>query len=490
MGKRVIGFFGIFLRLIGFSMLLPLVTALAYREYSSARAFVVAIVISLTPSILIVLSQKHSVNEAPLKMRDSYFIVAMAWIMASLLSAIPFLLVGSIANPIEAFFEMCSGYSTTGSTILTSVEELPRSLLLWRSETQWLGGMGIIVLVVAFLPDFGIKARTVASAETPGPTVTKLTSRFTGTAQRLYLLYLAFTLTLMTLLMFGGMSLYDALNHAFTTMATGGFSTYNDSIAHFHSPYITWVITVFMIIAGTNFNLFFDAAISGLRKMLADQELQLYLFLLGTVTALVTVNLLQHGEHGLFDTVTDAAFQVVTIITTTGFATADFDLWPAFSKMLLVLLMITGACSSSTAGGVKLVRVVTIFKMLRREVRMRLHDNIVDDVKLNHEKLGGETLTYIGSFVIVYISTLVVGIVLVSFGGSGDFVTDFTAVLTCISNVGPGLAKVGPTQNFHFYNDFAKFVLALIMVAGRLELTTFLILFSRHYWNPHKTYKH
>ena len=466
--------------------MLPLFVAIIYKEYDSVVAFTITCAITFGLGILTTNILGKNASTEALRYTDSYFIVAFTWIMSSVLAAIPFVIQGSIPNVIDAFFEMCSGFSTTGATILTDVEALPKSMLFWRSETQWLGGMGIIVLMVALVPNLGVKAQNVASAETPGPTVTKLTSRFSDTARSLYIAYVILTIILIILLLIGGMNLFDAVAHAFSTMATGGFGIYNDSIAHFHSYYITWVITIFMVIAGTNFNLFFTMMFDKVKTALADEELRLYGLTLVVSTSLITLSLLlQGGYNNLFKAVTDTSFQVATLISTTGYATTDFNIWPAFCKMILILIMFTGAMSSSTAGGIKIIRVLSIFKMFKREVRVRLHDNIIDDVKYNGTKISGEVMMYMLSFVITFLLTLGIGTIIVSLRSDADLITDFTAVLSCISNVGPGLAQVGPIENFHFYSDFSTFVLALIMIIGRLELSTVLIMFSRYYWNRH-----
>ncbi|WP_094234311.1 TrkH family potassium uptake protein [Mogibacterium pumilum] len=468
-------------------MMLPLFVAIIYKEYDSVIAFTITCALTFGLGILTTNILGKNASTEALRYTDSYFIVAFTWIMSSVLAAIPFVIQGSIPNVVDAFFEMCSGFSTTGATILTDVEALPKSMLFWRSETQWLGGMGIIVLMVALVPNLGVKAQNVASAETPGPTVTKLTSRFSDTARSLYIAYVILTIILIVLLLLGGLNLFDAVAHAFSTMATGGFGIYSDSIAHFHSYYITWVITIFMVIAGTNFNLFFTIMFDKVKTALADEELRLYGLILVVSTSLITISLLlQGGYNNAFKAITDAAFQVATLISTTGFATINFNLWPAFCKMILILLMFTGAMSSSTAGGIKIIRILSIFKMFKREVRVRLHDNIVDDVKYNGTKISGEVMMYMLSFVITFLLTLGIGTIIVSLRSDADFITDFTAVLSCISNVGPGLAQVGPIENFHFYSDFSTFVLALIMIIGRLELSTVLIMFSRYYWNRHR----
>lgn len=484
--KRVIGFFGIFFILIGTCMVVPFILALAYGEYSSAKAFACAIAFAYIIGFFIKKNYHLPSDQVKLKLRDSYFIVTVSWLSASVIAGIPFVIQGSIPNPINAFFEMCSGFSTTGATILTNIEAMPKSLLFWRSMTQWLGGMGMIVLVMAILPSLGVKAQNIASAETPGPTVTKLTSRFSGTAQKLYKAYIILTVLQVILYMFGGMNLYDSVCHSFTTMATGGFSTYNDSIAHFNSTYITWVTTVFMVLAGTNFNLYFVAAHNGIRKMFKDEELRLYLKIILVATALTTICLMIKGFYNsVWHALTDAAFQVTTIMSTTGFATTNFDLWPAFCKIIIIALMLVGASSSSTAGGLKVVRVLVSFKMIKRHVKLKIHDNIVNDIRLDGQKIPPATMTYIVSFISFFIFTLAAGTLVVSIDGA-DILTNFTAVLSCLSNVGPGLNKVGPVCNFEFYSNFSTLVLAFIMIAGRLELNTFFLLLSRHFWSPDK----
>lgn len=487
MFNRVINIIGKLFFIIGGSMLLPLFVALWYREFDSAKALFITIIFTLCLGILTTTVLNKNASTDKLRYVDSYFIVTFTWIVSSVIAALPFVIQGAIPNVIDAFFEMCSGFSTTGATILTSVEALPKSLLLWRSETQWLGGMGIIVLMVALVPNLGVKAQNVASAETPGPTVTKLTSRFQDTAKNLYLAYLILTATLTILLLFGGMNLYDAVAHAFATMATGGFSTYNDSIAHFSSYYITWIITIFMVIAGTNFNLFFTSIFDKIKTALADEELRVFYVFFFVAGSFISIDLLtQGGYSSQKQAITDAFFQVATMISTTGYATANFNLWPAFAKMILLLTMFTGAMSSPTAGGMKMIRILSIFKMIKREIKVRLHDNIIDDVKYNGTKISGDVMMNIISFTSTYFFTILIATILISFRSNADLLTDFTAVMSCISNVGPGLAKVGPIENFHFYSNYATFILALTMILGRLELNTFLIMFSRHYWNKNR----
>ena len=345
--------------------------------------------------------------------------------------------------------------------------------------------MGIIVLFVALLPRFGIKARNIAAAETPGPTVTKLSTTFSGTAQRLYIVYLALTAAETVLLMAGGLNFYDAFNHALTTMATGGFSTYGDSIAHFNSDYVTWVITIFMFLAGSNFELYFTAFYGGIKKALRNEEFRLYFCIVLFATLFISISLMISGGYSeAFRAVTDAAFQVMTITSTTGYATTDFALWPSFCLMIIVILMIIGASSSSTAGGIKVVRLLVLGKLIKREIAIKLHGRVVSDVRLDKRKLQPDTLGFIIGFISMYIFTLVLGTLIVSLADPAGLVTNFTAVLSCISNVGPGLDAVGPTCTFSFYSNFSKFVLSLVMIGGRLELYTLFMIFSTYYWRP------
>jgi trk system potassium uptake protein TrkH len=303
----------------------------------------------------------------------------------------------------------------------------------------------------------------------------------------MYTAYMILTVALCILLLLGGMSIFDAVCHAMTTMATGGYSTHNEGITFFHSNYISWILTLFMFIAGTNFNLFFVAIQESPRKALRDEEFRFYCITVFVSIALIVWSIMTEGHYtDFFKALTDAAFQAVTIMTTTGFATANFTKWPAFAQMILVLLMLSGACSSSTSGGIKEVRVLIFFRMIRYEIKRILHINIVDDIKYNGKKMTPETLTYIMTFMSTFIITLIVATFLLSVTGEGNLVSNFTATLTCISNVGPGLDMVGPECNFHFYSAFGKYVLSFVMIAGRLELSTFMILFTSYFWRPDK----
>ncbi len=486
MKAQIINLFSLILILLGGCLILPLITALIYAEYSSAMAFLITIAICIIPGMILRILFKPKAQEYNLKIRHTYFIVSATWILASLVGCIPFLISGAIPDFFDAFFESVSGFTTTGASILDDIEILPKSMLMWRSFTQWLGGMGIIVLFVALLPSLGIKARNIAKAETPGMTVTRLTSRYTGTAQKLYVLYFVLTLVQTILLMLSGLSLFDSVNHAFTTMATGGFSTYNQSIAYFDNPLVSWIIIVFMLIAGTNFELFFMIANDSRRKIFKNEEFRLYLIIV-IATTIVFTYILMHTDlySDLGKALTDSAFHIVSIITTTGYALTNHNLWPSFCHILLLALMFTGACSSSTAGGFKLVRIKVMFKMYIREVKVKLHGNIVRDVSLDGRKLTSESVTYLVGFSASYFITILLSTILISIADGGDFETVFSTCLSCIGNNGAGFGAVGPGNNFGIFTPFTELLLSFLMIAGRLELSTFFIIFSKYFWRPH-----
>lgn len=485
MRDRVLNFFGTFLIFIGGAMSLPLLIAMISEEKSSIRGFFISIIISMIAgSLILVVTSKRNFTDTKLRIRDTYFIVTASWLLASFIGSLPFYFSGEISYFPDAFFETCSGFTTTGATILDDVDSFPRSLLFWRSFTHWLGGMGIMVLFMALVPRYGIKAQNIANAETPGPIENKLSSRFSGTAQRLYLVYLGLTVILIILLRIGGLSLFDAVTHSMSTMATGGFSTHSDGIAYFQSDYVVWVLSLFMFLAGINFSLFFVLKRNGLRAMLRNEEFKLYTAIVIVAIVLITISLITAGQFDSFyEALTDAAFETVTTISTTGFSLTDFTKWPAFPQMILVTLMLTGACSSSTAGGIKIVRILVICKLIKRLIKSKMHDNMIEDIKLDGKRLSNDTVTYIIAFCTTYVIILIIGTMLVSIRSNGDLLTDFTATLSCISNVGPGLQHVGPEYNYHFYSGFGKVILSLIMIMGRLEITTFLIIFTSYFWN-------
>ncbi len=482
--NSVIRMMSVLLFVLGAGMAPSSVVALIHHEMVPFKAFMFTIIPCLIlGSILIKLFRPSLIK---LKARDGFLVVTLCWLVASLIGAVPLTLSGAIPSFIDAFFETCSGFSTTGSTILTDIESLPKSILFWRSFTHWMGGMGIIVLATALLPSIGIEGQLIASAETPGPTLDKLTPKFSDTARNLYLVYILFSVLETILLLAGGMSLYDALVHTFGTVGTGGFSPYGSSIAHFTSPYLQWVIIIFMTMCGINFNLYFILIQKGPKSFFKDAELQLYLVIIGVVTLFIFINLILSGTYeSLSEGLRASAFQVTSIITTTGYATADYDIWPTFSRMLIFLVMLTGACSSSTGGGVKIIRILIALKMMRRSIALKLHPKRIITVNINGKEVPQEVTTNICNFIFFYIFVLLSGSLLISFNNH-DLVTTISSVITCLGNIGPGFNLVGPSMNFSMFTDFSKVVLSLLMIAGRLELFTFFMLFSSHYWNSNK----
>lgn len=417
-----------------------------------------------------------------LTVREGFAVVTFGWTTFALFGALPYLFSGAIASPMDAVFETMSGFTTTGSTILTAIESLPPSLLFWRSLTQWLGGMGIIVLSLAILPMLGVGGMQLFKAEVPGPTTDRLRPRIQDTAKMLWGVYFLLTLAETVLLMLGGMGFFDALCHSFTTLSTGGFSTRNASVAAFNSGYIDYVITLFMILAGINFALHFQVLRGRTRDFFRSEELRIYLGLILVATLVVMVfNALGGIYTGLVDSLRFSLFQVASIMTTTGFGTADFELWPVLAQYILVLLMFIGGCAGSTSGGIKVARILLLFKHAQVQVFRLIHPRAVRIVKLGRRPVDREVLQAILGFFALFVGVFVCGSLLVAASGL-DLVSAAAAVIACLANIGPGLGSVGPLDNFAHVPDFGKLVLIVCMLMGRLELFTVLVLFFPSFW--------
>lgn len=469
---------------IGFSMVPAMIVSVIYTEPEIIEAFIKTIIPSLLFGGLLILLNKQ--KEGRTKVRDGYIIVALCWILASCVAAAPFVISGEIANPIDAFFETCSGFSTTGASILTDVEAMSKGLLFWRSFTHWLGGMGILIFAIALLPSLGISGQAIAKAEAPGPTLDKLTPKLSDTAKMLYLLYICFTAAETILLMFGGLSLFDSLVHTFGSVGTGGFSSYNDSVAHFDSAYVDIIISIFMILSGVNFNLYFIIIRQNLKGFFKDAELRLYLLIIGASTFLIGIYLYAAGNiSNIWTSFRYSLFQTATIISTTGFVTTDFYLWPTFCKMLLLILMFVGACSCSTGGGVKVIRILVILKLIKRGISLKLHPNAFVSLKINNKPLPVNTVSAIASFVFLYMFTIFAGTIIISMDGF-SLLTNFSAVVACLGNIGPGFDLVGPVMNYSIFSNGSKLLLSFIMLAGRLELFTIFLLLTPRFWNPNR----
>ena len=422
-------------------------------------------------------------------MKEGFITVALCWIVFSIFGALPFVFSGEIPRFTDALFETVSGFTTTGASVVPDVEALSHCTLFWRSFTHWIGGMGVLVFLLAILPLAGGSQMYLMQAESPGPSVGKLVPKTRHTALILYSLYILLSIVEFILLLCGGMTVFDAVSTTFATAGTGGFGIRNSSMADF-SPYIQWVVAVFMMLFGINFNLYFLVLIGRGRQALKSEELRTYLGVIAAATLLIVLNTRTAGMR-LGDTVRNAFFQVSSIITTTGFATCDFDLWPSLSKCVLVLLMLVGACAGSTGGGIKISRVLILIKRAGEELHKFIFPNSVTKIRLEKKILDREVIHTTSAFLIVYVFIFAVSTLLVSIEGH-DLETCFTAVAATFNNIGPGLSGVGPTRNFGFFSDFTKYVLIFDMLAGRLELFPMLILFSPRTWlkNPPLLRKH
>ncbi len=458
-------------------MLPSMGVSLIFRQ-GDTLAFLEAIAITATVGGL--LGFLLNPERDDLTARDGMAVAGLSWVILSFFGALPFVLSGAIPHIVDAFFEAVSGFTTTGSTILTEIEHLPRGVLFWRSFTHWIGGMGVLVFTLAVLPRLSGRTSHLARAESPGPTFSKLLPKMGDTAKMLYALYLGLSLIEAVCLLLAGMDLYDALIHTFGTAGTGGFSNYNASVGAFHSPLIEWIIGVFMMLFGINFAVYFHLVRKEKEPILQSEELWIYLSIVLVSTLLVTVSILpRYG--GFFEALRYAFFQVTSIISTTGFGTTDFNLWPLFARALLLLLMCMGACAGSTAGGIKTSRVLLLSKSAYRDLEHTIQPRKVAVVRLEGKAVQESTLAQVGVYLSLWVALAIGGTLLVSLESS-DFVTAFTAVLTTLSNVGPGLNGVGPTENFAAFSPAAKLLLSFLMLAGRLEIYPVLLLFSPNVW--------
>jgi trk system potassium uptake protein TrkH len=480
--RALLKLIGIITVLLACFMLPSLYVSWFYGETDAVDAFIRTIIPMLAAGVVITLAVKADFYH--LRIRDGYVIVALCWTLASALGAVPFVISGYIPDYIDAFFETVSGFTTTGASVLTDIEALPKGLLFWRSFTHWIGGMGILVFAIALLPMLGISGQRIAKAETTGPTFGKLTPKLTDSSKILYAIYIFMTILEIALLYLGGMGLFDSFIHTFGSVGTGGFSNYNISVAHYGNLYYELVIGVFMLLAGTNFTLYYYILRGHFRDFFADSELRCYLIVFGAAVLLITLNLRASGIYNsMGESLRYSFFQSASIMTTTGFASTDFDLWPSFSKMILLILMFIGACSSSTAGGIKTVRFLILLKLMKRGISIRLHPRAVVGIKINGKPLPADTVSASAYFIFLYFAVFFVGTILLSLENL-DLITTISAVAACLGNIGPGFNLVGPMVNYSLFSDASTIMLAIIMLIGRLELFTIILLFTRQFWNP------
>lgn len=478
--KNVLKTITALLIIISIFMCIPAGVSLYHNELFVFKTFIISIFATLSISITVqIFLKNHKIDY--LSTRDGFLFVSLSWILSSVAGALPFYLSGYIPNFADAYFETISGFTTTGASILTSIETLPYSLLFWRSLTHWLGGMGIVVLTVAILPVLGIGGLQLIKAEAPGPSVDKITPRITETAKFLWLIYISMTIIEIVLLMLGGMSLFDASTHTFGTLATGGFSPKNTSVAAYDSYYIHIVITIFMVMAGINFTLYYKLISGKFTSIFSDIELKVYLAIFFLFSFFTALNLTGKVYDSFGESFVYSSFQTASILTTTGYATADFEMWPHLSQIMLFLLMFIGGCSGSTGGGIKVIRIVTLFKTGFNEMKYLLHPTGVFTLKVNKQPIKKDISYAISGFFFLYLLMILLTTLVVSTSDT-DILTSLTTALATVGNIGPGFGKIGPTENYHFFPNYVKWFLSFAMLVGRLELYTVLVLLTPNFW--------
>lgn len=465
-------------RMLGVEAMLLLIPAFVAGIYGeSIYPFLITGVILM---ILSIIMGRRKPEDTTIYGKEGFVIIACAWILWSVFGALPFYLSKEIPNYIDAVFETISGFTTTGSTILTDIESMSKGMNFWRCQTHWIGGMGVLVFVMVIVSLEAKNSMHLMRAEVPGPETDKLVPRARASARILYGMYFLLTFIEILFLRIGGMNWYDSIIHSFSTAGTGGFSNRGSSVAYYDSAYIDGVITIFMILFGINFNMYYLLLLKKIKAVFKNEEVRAYLGIIAAATVAVTFNIL-HIYKTPLKAFRYAVFQVSSIITTTGFATADYNLWPEFSKGILLMLMVIGACAGSTGGGMKVSRILILMKSVKQELKRMLHPKSVTVVKVNGKKVGNETVHNVYMFFIAYVVIFIVSILLVAINNF-DFATTFSGVLTTINNVGPGISAVGPIENFAAFSPLSKLVFCFDMLVGRLEIFPLLVLFSPDLW--------
>lgn len=496
MNKKMIFYLmGKILVIIGLLMFLPLIVSIIYYfkngEKNNIFAFLISIILMVGCGLLMSIKKPE---RKEFFAREGFVLVGLSWIFISLFGSLPFVISGEIPNFIDAFFETVSGFTTTGASILSGkeIESLSHGMIFWRSFTHWIGGMGILVFVLTFLPSEG-KNIHIMKAESPGPQFGKLVSKLNFTARILYVIYLGITILEIILLVCGGMPLFDAITNSFATAGTGGFAIKSDGIASYNT-YCQIVIAVFMLLCGINFNFFYLILIKRFHQAFKMEEVFTYILIIVFSTIAITVNLYIVTKQSLGIILKDSFFQVTSIITSTGFSTVDFNLWPEFSKTILVILMFIGACAGSTGGGIKVSRFIILTKNIKRNLKKLIHPKSVSNITFESNILDEETISGVNNYFSLFMIIFVILVLLLSLDpfildgvtipeeGVSKFVTNFTAVTTCFNNIGPGLNLVGPSGSFGFYSGFSKLILSFAMLCGRLEIYPILLLFTPKVW--------
>ncbi len=475
--KIVFSTVGRILQILALLLLIPMIVGIIYGEKKQIFAFLVTAAVSFAVGSVVVLVM-HTKNRI-IYAKEGFAITALAWMVMSTFGAIPFTISGDIPSYVDAVFETVSGFTTTGASILTDVEAMSRSMLFWRSFSHWIGGMGVLVFVMAIIPNISDRSIHIMRAEMPGPVIGKLVPRVRDTAKILYLIYIALTMLQAILLYIGGMPIFESIVHTFGTAGTGGFGVKSDSMASY-SPYCQWVIAIFMLIFGVNFNIYYLLLMRRIRTAFKSSEFWCYFGIVAVSIGLITANVFPiYKSFSL--ALRNSAFQVASIISTTGYATVDFNLWPGFSKTILLLLMFSGACAGSTAGGLKISRTVMLFKAVGKEIRRMLHPRSVSKIHFEGKALDNDTISSVTIYFVVYMICLLCILLLISYEPFG-FESNFSAVVACFNNVGPGFAAVGPAANYAAYSGVSKVLLSIAMLLGRLEIFPLIIAFSPHVW--------
>ena len=483
MNRRMVFYtIGKIVKLEAILLLLPTSFALLYNEFRTFFAFLSTIGLALLLGFTLTLFNKP--KDKTIFAREGFAIVSLAWIALSAIGALPFVFSGEVSSYTDAFFETVSGFTTTGASVITNVEEISRGLHLWRAFTHWIGGMGVLVLMMAITPNESGRTIHIMRAEMPGPIIGKLVPRIRSTAKILYLIYIFLTMLQVVLLLCGGLSIFESLFYSFATAGTGGFSIKADGLSSY-TPYVQWVISIFMIVFGVNFNIYYLLLMKKVRNVFKNEELWVYLSIVAVSIAAIAYNIFPMYKN-ISDSIRLSAFQVATIISTTGFASADFNLWPSLSKGILFILMFTGACAGSTAGGLKLSRVVLLFKQIRSNLKHMIHQRSVNSVRLDGKIVDRETLTNVSTYFAIYFGCITVIFILLCIFDPFDLETNISATTACFNNIGPGFSVVGPMGSYSGFTAISKWILSAAMLLGRLEIFPMILLFSSSVWTKSK----
>ena len=479
--RSVFRFLAYIMLFIAAIMLVPTFMAVGYGERMAFQAFTATVCIMLLSSLAaIFLTRKE--KELRIGTRESMLIVTLTWVLMTAFGALPLYFADSMKSYAQCYFEIMSGFTTTGATAMPDIEIIEKSIIFWRGLTNWLGGMGVVVLFVAVLPIFGVKGNALVGAESVGPTKSKLTPTIRHTAMALWGIYIGISFIEVVLLMLGGLNLYHALTVMFGTMGAAGFAPLNASIGDYHSPYIEWVCTIFMMLAGANFSLYFFLLRGHVRKVLRDGELKLYVSIISIFSLLIAIQLFSRGIYSTFsDSIREAAFHIVSFITTTGFSADSYHTWPLFSQMLILITCFIGGCAGSAGGGIKVIRIAVAMRLGYNAMMRRVHPNAVRPVRVGDDLYDNQTSLAIGGFIGCYFVTFFMGCAIIALCDQ-DFIVTITSVILCLGNIGIGLGGIGMDFTFAVYPDWALWVFSFLMLVGRLELFTVYTLFSRSFW--------